>query len=184
MDFNKLDDITLMRLVVSRQQEALSELYDRFGRLVYSIGLNAGGQAELAEEITQDVFLRVWQRAETYRPEQGKVVTWLSQVARNRAIDMIRQRSIRAEAHSISWDDLPNFDLPDDSDIESVSDLNQLALHVRQAVAGLPEDQRRALALAYFQGLTHQEIADLLGEPLGTIKTRIRLAMQKLRQIL
>jgi RNA polymerase sigma-70 factor (ECF subfamily) len=95
VDYKKLDDEALMRLIAHAQEPALGALYDRYGRLVFSLALNTTGDTGLAEEITQDVFLRVWSKAETYHPEQGKVVTWMSSIARYRAIDLIRQRGMR-----------------------------------------------------------------------------------------
>jgi RNA polymerase sigma-70 factor, ECF subfamily len=184
VNFTNFDDENLMRLINGREEGALSELYDRYGRLVYSIGLNALGDPATAEEITQDVFLRVWDRAETYQAEQGKVVTWLARIARNRAIDLIRRRNVRPEANSVTWDDLPLSNQASENNTEQVVELNQQQERVRWAIAQLPTEQKQALALAYFQGLSHQEIADRLDQPLGTVKTRVRLAMQKLKILL
>jgi RNA polymerase sigma-70 factor (ECF subfamily) len=184
MNFEKFDDESLMRLINGQDERALSELYDRYGRLVFSIGLNALGDPGSAEEVTQDVFLRVWERAETYQSEQGKVVAWLARIARNRAIDLIRRRNVRPEANSVAWDDLPFDNQASENSTEQAVELNQQQERVRRAMAQLPAEQKQALALAYFQGLSHQEIADRLGQPLGTVKTRVRLAMQKLRLLL
>jgi RNA polymerase sigma-70 factor (ECF subfamily) len=184
MNFEKFDDESLMRLINGQDERALSELYDRYGRLVFSIGLNALGDPATAEEVTQDVFLRVWERAETYQAEQGKVVAWLARIARNRSIDLIRRRNVRPEANSVAWDDLPFDNQASENSTEQAVELNQQQERVRRAMAQLPAEQKQALALAYFQGLSHQEIADRLGQPLGTVKTRVRLAMQKLRLLL
>ena len=181
MDISHFDDESLMRLIVHRQENALSELYDRYGRLVYSISVNVLGEPAAAEEVTQDVFLRVWDRAVTYQPEQGKVVTWLARITRNRAIDLIRFRRLRPEGSSVSWEELTSNPPIDGHNVEQAIELAQQQQRVRQAIAQLPPEQREALALAYFQGLSHQEIADRLGQPLGTVKTRVRLAMQKLK---
>jgi RNA polymerase sigma-70 factor (ECF subfamily) len=184
VDYKKLNDETLLRLIVHGNEQALSELFDRYHRLVFSIGLNALGDPQVAEEITQDVFVRVWERAATYQSEQGKVITWLGRIARNRSIDIYRQRSIRPEHNSLSWDGLLNIDLDGAPNVESSFELADLQRRVRQALAGIPAEQRQALAMAYFQGLSHQEIANALGQPLGTIKTRIRLGMLKLKTML
>ena len=181
MDINQFDDESLMRLIVHRQENALSELYDRYGRLVYSISVNVLGEAGAAEEVTQDVFLRVWERAVTYDAEQGKVVTWLARITRNRAIDLVRFRHLRLESSSIAWEELSSTPPVDGHNVEQTIELAQQQQRIRQAIGHLPPEQREALALAYFQGLTHQEIADRLGQPLGTVKTRVRLAMQKLK---
>lgn len=184
MDYRKLDDEALLRLIARAQEPALGELYDRYNRLVYSLAVNAVGDSALAEEITQDVFMRIWEKAETYRPEQGKVFTWLTSIARNRSIDMIRRRTIRPEGNRASWAEEGPLDFPDPTDVEMQVHLSQQKNRVRAAVAGLPAEQRLVLAYAFFQGYSHSEIAALVNEPLGTVKTRIRLAMQKLRQAL
>ncbi len=105
MDPKKFDDQALLRLIARRHEGALAELYDRYGRLAYSLALNATGDASLAEEIVQDVFLRVWNKAETYQPEQGKVVTWLTSIARYRAIDMLRRHAVRPESNRVVWEE-------------------------------------------------------------------------------
>jgi RNA polymerase sigma-70 factor (ECF subfamily) len=184
VDYKKFDDETLLRLIASAQESALGELYDRYGRLVYSMALNTVGEPTLAEEITQDVYLRVWNKADTYRSDQGKVITWIASIARYRAIDVLRRQSVRPEGNRATWSDDEPFELPDPGDIEELVETSQRKQRIRAAIAQLPEEQRRALALAYFQGYSHTEIAEILNEPLGTVKTRIRLAMQKLRGIL
>jgi RNA polymerase sigma-70 factor (ECF subfamily) len=184
VNFSLLDDGTLLNLIAHAQEEALSELYDRYSSLVYSVAMNSLADQALAEEITQDVFVRVWERAGTYRNEQGKVATWLASIARNRAIDVYRHNQARRGNLNISWETTESFDPPATQNVEAEVDLAQRVKHVRWAVSQLPEDQRLALGLAFFQGLTHPEIALMLGEPLGTVKTRIRLAMLKLRDLI
>ena len=184
MDYKKFDDAALLRLIARTQEQALGELYDRYRRLVYSMALNATGDAGLAEEITQDVFLRVWNKAETYRPEQGKVVTWLSSIARYRSIDLLRRQAIRPEGNRAAWTEEGNPQPTNGPDIEGEVMISQRKQKVRRAINQLPAEQRQALAYAYFQGYSHSEIAEALNEPLGTVKTRIRLAMQKLRNLL
>lgn len=182
MDYKKFDDETLLRLIVRANEYALGEIYDRYGRLVYSLALRAVNDGAIAEEITQDVFMRVWEKADTYRVDQGKVATWLTRITRNRAIDIFRRRKIRPEGNRADWaaDGLP--DLPDDTNVETEVAGLQRRQEVQHALANLPPEQRVVLAYAYFQGYSHSEIAEILHEPLGTVKTRIRLAMQKLRQ--
>ena len=184
MDYKKFDDAALLRLIARTQEQALGELYDRYRRLVYSMALNATGDAGLAEEITQDVFLRVWNKAETYRPEQGKVVTWLSSIARYRSIDLLRRQAIRPEGNRAAWAEEGNSLPSDGPDIEGEVVISQRRQIVRKAIDQLPTEQGQALAYAYFQGYSHSEIAEALHEPLGTVKTRIRLGMQKLRHLL
>ncbi len=184
MDYSTLDDTTLIKLAALAQTEALGELYDRYNRLVFSLALMIVGDRASAGEILLDVFTQVWQRAGTYRADQAKVSTWLTAIARHQAIDVLRRRSSRPEANSVSWDELPPSPSPAVHDLEELMELSLQRQRVRAAVAQLPEDQQQALAMAYFKGYTHHEIAAALNEPLGTVKTRIRLAMKKLRQIL
>lgn len=170
-----------MKRIAGGSQKALRALYGRYGRLVHGMALRVLGDESAAEEVTQDVFLRVWEKAGTYSAEMARLSTWLMRIARNRAIDVMRQRgSIGARAEA-DWDDLasvPDSRAPDPGEDASRS---HCAEEVRRSLAGLPVDQRHALGLAFFKGLTHQGIAETLGEPLGTVKTRIRDAMRKLR---
>ncbi len=184
MDYTTLDDAALMRLLAYNRSEALDELYNRYARLVFSVAFNAIGDIAIAEEITQDVFTRAWEKARTYDVEISKVSTWLISITRNRAIDELRRGRIRPEQYSISWADMQEDPADEAAGPEEKSELNLQQAAVRAAVASLPPDQQQALALAYFKGYSHSEIAKALGEPLGTVKTRIRLAMLKLREIL
>jgi len=183
VNYSTFEDSLLIQLVAKAQTEALSELYDRYSRLVYSLAVHTLGDPVTAEEVTQDVFFRVWEKAGTYRSDQAKVSTWLVSITRNRAIDMLRRRGIRPEGHSIGWDEQNDSSLsktnsraPEEMAAQAIQ-----SQQIRDAIARLPADQRRVLALAFFAGLSHSEIAAQLGEPLGTVKTRIRMAMQKLR---
>ncbi len=190
MDITVLDDAALVGLIARSHSEALGILYDRYGRLVFTVAVHIVGDAQTAEEITQDVFVRLWEGASGYRADLAKVSSWLVSIARHRAIDELRRRGSRPEKDAMDW--------PEDSGVENgelagmpvmgdpAQDVELLLQQrrVRQAVAGLAPDQRRALNLAFFKGMSHHEIADILGEPLGTVKSRIRLAMLKLRTVL
>ena len=184
MDYTALDDQTLVALIIQARAEALSELYDRYSRLVYSLALHSVGDSATAEEITQDVFLRVWQRARQYRPGRAKVSTWLTSITRHRAIDQLRRRGSRPEQHSVGWAELVPGSEPAANGPEAAVSLGMERERVRAAIASLPEEQQQVLALAYFQGLSQSQIAEATGQPLGTVKTRIRLGMQKLRETL
>ncbi len=174
----------LISLIVQSHSDALSELYDRYSRLVFSLALNLVGDRSTAEEITLDVFTRVWRKADTYRPEQARVSTWLTSITRYRAIDILRRQGARGIESAVDWAEVNPDTAADVDGPEQAADLALQKQRIRLAIAELPSDQREALVLAYFRGYTHREIAEALDEPLGTIKTRIRLAMQKLRQIL
>lgn len=184
VDYKKADDATLLSQIAQFEENALSELYDRYGRLVYSMALNSVGDPAVAEEITQDVYLRIWNKAESYNAEHGKVVTWITSITRYRSIDLLRRQSVRPEGNRAPWAEEESLELPDSLDVEREVELSQRAHLVRAAISRLPEEQRQALALAYLNGYSHSEIAELLNQPLGTVKTRIRLAMHKLREIL
>ena len=180
------DDAALMSQIAQAQSAALRELYDRYGRMVFSLAYRITGSNETAEEVTQDVFVQVWRFAEHYDPQQGKLTTWLSSVTRNRAIDILRQQNVRPEGHADSLDDdLFGFnDSASEAAVEPSVELRLQREQVRQALEQLPEEQRRVLALAFFMGMTQQEISVKLNQPLGTVKTRIRLGMIKLKSLL
>jgi RNA polymerase sigma-70 factor (ECF subfamily) len=184
MDYTRLDDETLLSLIARVNENALGELYDRYSRLVFSVALNVLSDPARAEEVTQDVFVRVWENARTYRAEQGRVATWLTSITRNRAIDVFRRGRVRRENLHISWEEVESLNPSAPQNVEAEVDLVQRQRRVRWAVTQLPEEQKQALGLAFFQGFSHLEIADALGEPLGTVKTRIRLGMHKLRLLL
>ena len=182
MAMKKLDDHSLIKRISRQDNDALGELYDRYAAYVHSLAIAIVGDRQTAEEITQDVFVRVWQKAHTYNAAQAKVSTWLMRIARNRAIDKLRSRNIRPEGHRAVWEELSNKKAADMYTPEAITENKWERIRIRHAVAALPADQRDALAMAFFHGYSHNEIANALEESLGTIKTRIRLAMQKLRE--
>jgi RNA polymerase sigma-70 factor (ECF subfamily) len=184
VDYSKLDDATLITLIEREHTQALSELYDRYSRLVFSLALHLLGDRATAEEVTLDVFTRVWEKAGMYRADKAKVSTWLASIARYHSIDILRRKGSRPEQYSVAWTEVASDAVLSADGPEEVTELALHQQRVRAAVAELPADQQQVLALAFFNGLTHREIAEKLGEPLGTVKTRIRLAMQKLRQAL
>ena len=184
MKFEKSDDASLMRSIAREETRALEELYDRYNRFVFSVALAVVGDRSVAEEVTLDVFVQVWRSAATYRAERAKVSTWLAAITRHHAIDVLRWQRSRLDQKSLYLNDLPLQKESDLSDPQEDAEANLHRARIRQAVARLPAEQQEALLLAYFKGYSHREISELLEEPLGTIKTRIRLAMQKLRDML
>jgi RNA polymerase sigma-70 factor (ECF subfamily) len=184
VDYPTLDDQALIRLIQGGREEALSELYDRYNRLVFSLALNVVRDSGTAEEIVLDVFTRIWEKANTYRADRAKVGTWLTSITRYRAIDVLRRQGARPEQHSTPWDDLPLSAHPRTDGPERAAEFALRRDQVRGAIIQLPDEQREVLALAYYGGYTQREIADATGQPLGTVKTRVRLAMQKLRDAL
>lgn len=187
MDYATLRDEQLMDRLAGRDLIAFEALYDRYGDLVYSVSLRIVGDSYIAEDVTQDVFLRVWRRPDQFDLGRGKFVTWLLSVARNRSIDQRRSQSrrLRHEALPATEEDedvLPSDNARDDPALATV--LAEERAAVRAALTTLPPEQRLAIQLAYFGGMTQQEIANMLGQPLGTVKTRMRLGMQKMRNAL
>lgn len=172
------DDAQLIQSVVRQDPSALLTLYDRHGRLAFAVAYRVLGDPGAAEEVVQDAFLLVWQRASSFDPSRGRGVrAWLLTIVRNRAID-IGRRAMHRPRQSV---DLAAAEaalaVPDAWD-EVSGGLERD--HVRTAVASLPDEQQRAIELAYFEGLTHREIADRTGTPLGTVKGRLRLGLVKL----
>lgn len=184
VDYARYDDVRLISLIAQLQTEALDQLYDRYSRPIFSLALMIVGDRATAEEITLDVFMRVWQKAASYRADQAKVSTWLTHIARHHAIDVLRRQSVRPDRSALSWDEIsPNGGIPT-PDPQELAEHSLRRERIHAAIARLPADQKQALILAYFGGYTQTQIAEALKQPLGTVKTRIKLAMQKLRDLL
>lgn len=181
-------DEALMAAIVAQDSRAFAALYDRYADLVYATTLRVLADMQLAEDATQDVFVRLWRRPQTFIAERGRFISWLMSVSRNRAVDELRSRGRRRrrEGHGIEApDDQASLLIPDErEDPQHSVEVHEEQLIIRRALRELPPDQRRALELAYFGGFTQVEISVFLCEPLGTIKTRIRLGMRKLRRAL
>jgi RNA polymerase sigma-70 factor (ECF subfamily) len=184
-DYAAAEDDRLVIALESRDQRALETLYDRYGDYVYSVCLRMVGDVQLAEDLTQEVFLRLWRRPDLYDITRGRFVTWLLSVARNRGIDERRSRGRRFKHEQppseAAAEALAGVGEPEGEDAAVLSEERIL---VQKALAKLPPEQQLAIRLAYFGGYTQQEIAQGLSQPLGTVKTRIRLGMQKLRVLL
>lgn len=172
--------VALVRSVGTGDQLALHALYERTHRIVFTLAMRICGNRETAEEVTLDVFHDVWRRAAAYDPAKGTVLGWVMNQAQSRAIDRLRfeQRKKRAATQE---DAQPEAEAPDTHEI---LELKQQGEAVRVALAVLTGDERRAIEAAFFSELSYAEVAVRLGEPLGTVKTRIRSGLQKLRQAL
>lgn len=177
-----LTDSELMERVRRGDDVALAALYDRYGGLILTVALRIIGDRDLAEEVMQDTFLRVWTAAGTYRSGSGQVSGWLIGISRNRAIDMLRSRQhktrLRERIPLPEPGDEDTFGIPDETDSVATRQA------VTDALASLSLAQRQVVELAYYGGLSQSEIARQLGEPLGTIKSRTRVAMDHLRSAL
>lgn len=177
-----------MLAVASRDHMAFQVLYERYAEIVFATSLRVLADRQLAEDASQDVFVRLWRRPELFIAARGRFLSWLMSVTRNRSVDELRVRGRRRRHEAANY--LPSEDpaetaqAGDSEDPLRTAQLHEEQAFVRHALKGLPAEQRLALELAYFGGLTQQEIALRLHEPLGTVKTRIRLGMQKLRAAL
>lgn len=178
---DNLGDEELLALIGSRDQSALTSLYQRYALLLYAIALRITNDGCAAEEVLQDVFHNVWQRAQTFRPAAGSVSSWLSSIARNRSIDEVRSRWHRARERELPLDHLPDLHGAVERGLEHLAVLRTDLLN---ALSSLPLLQRQAIELAYFGGLSSSEIAQQLNVPIGTIKGRLRLGLGKLREAL
>lgn len=173
-------DLTLLHAIRARDEEALLALYDRYQRLLFSLALRIVGDRETAEEVLQDVFVRVWDGSAGFDGQRGNVSAWLFGITRNRAIDVLRSHHHRSRQRE--RDPLPEYARHDDG--SDVAEWTALRITVRQALDALPPERRVPVELVYFGGMTHREAAIALGQPLGTTKGRIRAAMDQLRAIL
>ena len=170
------DEAGLVHRLFERDQSALSELYQQFGGLVFSVALRVLQNRTLAEEVTQDTFLKIWQQPTTWDPNRGKFIGWLLTITRYTAIDRLRKEQRRPLRNAVELDDarLGVRGLVDDPNWEDKRILRAL-------LDRLPKEQIQVIELAFFQGMSHSEISEYLGLPLGTVKTRVRLGLRRLK---
>jgi RNA polymerase sigma-70 factor (ECF subfamily) len=169
-------DARLLSTIRSGDERAMGELYDLYSSLVYSVALRVLGDTGAAEDVLQEVFLQLWRRPEAFDSSRGSLPAWLSVIARNRAID-----SLRRQRPETDWSDVI---ISFDPGLAESAERRRAIEKVRDILNGMPAAQRSALEMAFFEGLTHAEIADKIGDPLGTVKTRIRTGLLALRQAL
>src|SRR6185503_11232311 len=182
-DLQRLADEDLMPLVERKDPNAFEVVYDRHGGAAFSLAYRIVGNRLVAEEVAQEAFLSVWRSGARFDRARGSVRTWLLGVVRNRAIDVLRRESGRAPTVSLELDTVPEQESRfEPTDAEALR--RAAGREVRGALAALPDDQVKVVQLAYFGGLSHSEIAEVLGMPLGTVKGRMRLAMEKMRATL
>jgi RNA polymerase sigma-70 factor (ECF subfamily) len=180
----ELTDEKLLELIDGRSKVALEALYDRYSGAIYSLAIRMLRDAGAAEEVTQDAFFNVWRRASSYRQDRGKASAWLFSIGHHRVIDEVRKRRRRDQTQV--YYDVELIDQPGDESNDPVrfAGLQMQRSLLKKALAKLRIEQREIVVLAYYGGFTHSEIANKLGQPLGTVKTRMRLALKKLRQVL
>jgi len=181
-DYSALDDEALVRLLVLQDVRALETLYQRYSRPIFSLALKILGDREVVEEVVQEVFLRLWTRAQGYNAERGKLLSWLLTITHHRAIDELRRRRTQPETDGLQ-EQLAAAEQPEGDPSASLAQVEEREA-VQRALAQLPPAQRKPIEMAYYGGMTQVEIALALHEPLGTVKTRMRLGMQKLRGLL
>jgi len=173
---NEADDAGLLTRIRSGEPEAMSDLFDRYGTMVYSVALRVLRDASEAEDVMQETFVQVWKNPGAFVPGKGSLGGWLAVTARNRSIDILRKRR--------PTDPVEMFALPSSANLAGEAERNSLLGKIRGVMGLLPDEQRRPLELAFFEGLSHSEIAAKTGDPLGTVKTRIRLALNTIRKAL
>lgn len=179
------DEVLAARLAQG-DASALEALYDRYASRVLGVALKISADRALAEDILQETFWRAWKSAATYQPQRGSFTAWLFRIARNLAIDHFRRQRLRPKATPGMEEADPVIEQLPDPQVDVVNQA-QWSLdfqQVRSALATLPAEQRQVIEMAYFQGMTRQEIAEATGEALGTIHTRARLGLQKLHRVL
>jgi RNA polymerase sigma-70 factor (ECF subfamily) len=175
---SQFDDIRTMERVAAHDQQALLALYQEYGRAVYSLAYRILQNSTLAEEVTQDTFLKVWQRAQ-WDPNKGKLKNWLLAITHFTAVDRLRQEKRQPALDPSSIDDMEAEMLGARSEAGGWQDGTLL----RMLVSQLPPDQASLIDLAFFSGLSHSEIAEVTHIPLGTVKTRLRAGIQRLREL-
>lgn len=176
-DNTAFDEAELINRIKTRDQSALSELYQRFGGLVYGLAMRVLQNAGFAEEVTQDIFLKIWDQPDSWDSTRGKLLNWLMTVTRYTAIDRLRKEQRRPSWSAIDIEDVFNI-----AGKQALVD-EQDAMLLRTLIQQLPTAQIQAIELAFFGGMSHSEIAEQLALPLGTVKTRLRLGLEKLKEM-
>jgi RNA polymerase sigma-70 factor (ECF subfamily) len=171
---DRVDDAVLLQRVREGDQTAMAEVFDRYGRVVYSVAFRVLKDSGHAEDVMQEIFFQVWRNPTSFVQGRGSLGAWLVVVARNRSIDFLRRRK--------PTDSVEDVVLAIDCDLAAEAEHNALMEKVHKVMKDLPVEQQRSMELAFFDGLSHSEIAEKTGDPLGTVKTRIRLALISLRK--
>lgn len=183
LNYQGLEDLELLAKIGEQDRQALAALYDRYGRRVFALAVRMLNDPLGSEEVTQDVFMSVWRRGASYTSKKGKFTTWLFSITHNRTIDELRKRRRDRSRENADIDDHLNIQSGDISPADAAVARSEYA-KIRAAMERLPVEQKSVVELSYFKGLTQTEIATKTGQPLGTVKTRMRLALKKLRTAL
>lgn len=175
-----LQDRDLMRRIEQQDQSALAQLYERYGRPVYSLTYRVLQNTALAEEATQDTFMKVWKQSARWDSDKGVLTSWLLTIARYTAIDRLRQEQRQTAPQMVSIDAIV---APESEEGQPEDIILRDGVVLRHLLTQIPQEQAQVIEMGFFQGLTHTELAERLDQPLGTIKTRARLGLQKLRAL-
>ncbi len=173
---NPKEEVALIARIHAGDESAMGDLYDRYSGVVYGVALRVLGSTTAAEDVLQEVFLQLWRNPQAFDADRGRLAPWLAVIARNRAIDLLRKRPME--------EDINELPIASSVNLEDEAARKIAADKVRSVMGQLPPEQRKALEMAYFEGLTHTEIAGRTGEPLGTVKTRVRSGLMALRKAL
>jgi RNA polymerase sigma-70 factor, ECF subfamily len=168
------DDATLLNRVQRGDEDAMAALYDRYSKVVYSVALRVLRDPAAAEDVLQEIFMQIWRNPDGFVATRGSLGGWLAVVSRNRSIDSLRRKRPTESVDDVAL--ASNYNLADEAE------RNSLMEKAREIMTLLPVEQRKTLEMAFFDGLTHSEIAEMTGDPLGTVKTRIRSALTSLRK--
>jgi RNA polymerase sigma-70 factor, ECF subfamily len=168
------DDHALLQLVRQGDQTAMAQVFDRYSRAVYSVALRILKDSGHAEDVMQEIFFQVWRNSDSFVRGRGTLGAWLVVIARNRSIDLLRRRK--------PTDSVEEVVLPSPCNLAAEAEHNTMMEKVQKVLKDLPAEQQRSMEMAFFEGLSHSEIAERTGDPLGTVKTRIRLALMTLRK--
>lgn len=168
------DDASLLEQVRRGDEYAMASLYDRYSKVVYSVALRVLRDPASAEDVLQEIFMQIWRHPESFVASRGSLGGWLAVVSRNRSIDALRRRRPTESVDEIAL--ASNYNLADEAERDGMMEKARGVIH------DLPPEQRKTLEMAFFDGLTHSEIAEVTGDPLGTVKTRIRSALMTLRK--
>ncbi len=179
------EEIKLMRRIKAKDADALAQLYDSYNRLLFGMILSIVKTRTEAEDVLQEVFIKIWQKADSFKEDRGNVFSWMVTLTRNRAIDRIRSKGYKTQQKASANIDEPSLKLKGNNyDPLETTIFSDRAKLVKNALKEIPENQSRVLKIAYYRGMTQSEISDDLDIPLGTVKTRMRQGMIKLKGIL
>lgn len=181
MTIGDVDDASLLRSIQRGEEDGVAALYDRYSGIAYGLACRITNDATAAEDVVQDAFVSVWKQARRFDAERGQVRSWLLTIVHHRAVDAVRKRAGRPERALLEG---PEEFVATEGRPEEIAEWTLESEAIREAVVRIPDDQRRTVEMAYFMGMTHVEIAQRMDVPLGTVKSRLRIGLEKMRDYL